>query len=58
MELIPQITQMTSARAAQPICVICGISAICVGLWNDRDAWPLYLDEPDSSTPRFALRSE
>jgi hypothetical protein len=30
MALISQITQMNSVRAAQPICAICGISAICV----------------------------
>ena len=38
MEVISQITQKGSGGAAQPICAICGISAICVGCWKSRDA--------------------
>jgi hypothetical protein len=58
MALISQISQMGSVRAAQPICAICGISAIFVGFWKSRDAWPSTGTIRDSSTPRFALRSE
>ena len=64
---------MNSVRGAEPICAICGISDICVRFWKSRDAWPLYRDDSrfldslrslgmtnlrDSSTPRFALRSQ
>ena len=58
MELTCQITQMSFVGVAEPICAICGISDICVRCWNKRDAWSLYRDDRDSSTPRFALRSE
>jgi hypothetical protein len=38
---IAQITLMAqrgSDRSRSSICVICEISAICVGFWNSRDA--------------------
>ena len=49
------ISQMSSARAPKPICAICGISDICVGFWNSRDARPLYRD--DSGFAVALLRS-
>jgi hypothetical protein len=38
--LITLMSQMGSCRLTEFICVICGISAICVCFWNSRDAWP------------------
>src|SRR5687767_9022073 len=38
------MSQMVPDARTEPICVICGISAICVRFWSNRDAWPLYRD--------------
>jgi hypothetical protein len=58
MPLISQITQTDSMRWSERICEISVICAICVRFWKSRDPWPLYRDDRDSSTTRFALRSE
>ena len=55
MALIPQMAQIGWATRAE---LICEISVICVLLLVSPESRPVARDDRDSSTPRFALRSE